>query len=99
MSAWAIFSMMGFYPDCPGSPYYTFTLPRFDEVKISLDPEFWGKKELNLQIKGNVEHSEKGTPAGYIRSINAGGKTSAYRISHRALIDAGTISFTTKKQQ
>ncbi|MDE6038414.1 MAG: GH92 family glycosyl hydrolase, partial [Paramuribaculum sp.] len=22
MSAWAVFSMMGFYPDCPGEPYY-----------------------------------------------------------------------------
>ena len=27
MSAWAVFSMMGFYPDCPGVPEYTLTDP------------------------------------------------------------------------
>ena len=34
MSAWAVFSMMGFYPDCPGSPSYTLTTPRFDRVEL-----------------------------------------------------------------
>ena len=36
MSAWAIFSMIGFYPDCPGEPGYTLTSPVFD--KITLHP-------------------------------------------------------------
>ena len=43
MSAWAIFSMMGLYPDCPGVPEYTLTTPTFDEVTIKLDPEYWVK--------------------------------------------------------
>ena len=34
MSAWAVFSMMGLYPDCPGEPYYTLTAPTFDRVEI-----------------------------------------------------------------
>ena len=34
MSAWAVFAMMGFYPDCPGQPYYTLFSPVFDEVRI-----------------------------------------------------------------
>ena len=34
MSAWAVFSMMGFYPDCPGHPSYTLTAPRFDRVEL-----------------------------------------------------------------
>lgn len=34
MSAWAVFSMIGLYPDCPGEPYYTLTSPRFDRVEI-----------------------------------------------------------------
>lgn len=38
MSAWAVFSMMGFYPDCPGEPAYMLTTPRFDKVEISIDP-------------------------------------------------------------
>ena len=34
MSAWAVFSMMGLYPDCPGEPAYTLTTPTFDKVVI-----------------------------------------------------------------
>ena len=34
MSAWAVFSMMGLYPDCPGEPYYTLCTPVFDTVEI-----------------------------------------------------------------
>ena len=35
MSAWAVFSMMGVYPDCPGVPKYTFTTPTFDKIEIA----------------------------------------------------------------
>ena len=34
MSAWAVFSMMGIYPDCPGHPSYTLTAPRFNKVEL-----------------------------------------------------------------
>ena len=34
MSAWAVFSMMGIYPDCPGEPSYTLTAPRFDRIEL-----------------------------------------------------------------
>lgn len=52
MSAWAIFSMMGFYPDCPGVPEYTLTTPTFDKVTVQLDPKYWGKKELVIKKEG-----------------------------------------------
>ena len=35
MSAWAVFSMMGLYPDCPAEPFYTLTTPTFDKVRIT----------------------------------------------------------------
>ena len=52
MSAWAVFSMMGFYPDCPGNPSYTLTSPRFDRIKIQLDPDLSGGKAGLTIIKG-----------------------------------------------
>ena len=52
MSTWAIFSMMGFYPDCPGVPEYTLTTPTFDKVTVQLDPNYWGKKELVIKKEG-----------------------------------------------
>ena len=36
MSAWLVFSMMGFYPVCPGTPYYILGAPSFNELTISL---------------------------------------------------------------
>ena len=53
MSAWAVFSMMGFYPDCPGNPSYTLTSPRFETVEIQLDPSICGGKDRLTIIKGH----------------------------------------------
>ena len=36
MSAWLVFSMMGFYPVCPGTPYYIIGAPSFGKVTLSL---------------------------------------------------------------
>ena len=63
MSAWAVFSMMGFYPDCPGDPSYTLTMPRFDRVEITLDPRFCdGHDRLVItkgrHMKGRVSHND-----------------------------------------
>lgn len=81
MSAWAVFSMVGFYPDCPGDPSYTLTLPVFDRVEIDLS----GGKTLT------VEKSAKARPAkGTIARID-GRKVSQYRLSHDALVNARTI--------
>jgi predicted alpha-1,2-mannosidase len=37
MSAWYVFSAMGFYPVCPGSPYYSLGEPLFKSTKINLE--------------------------------------------------------------
>ncbi len=85
MSAWAIFSMMGFYPDCPGVPEYTLTTPTFDKVVIKLDPKYWGKDELTIQKEGKGD---------YIQEIKLDGKKySKYLISHKDLIKANEITF------
>jgi predicted alpha-1,2-mannosidase len=63
MSAWAVFSMMGFYPDCPGSPTYTLTMPRFDRIEITLDPAYNnGRDRLVItkgkHMKGRISHAK-----------------------------------------
>ncbi len=53
MSAWAVFSMMGFYPDCPGNPSYTLTAPRFETIEIQLEPTICnGKDRLTIRQGG-----------------------------------------------
>ena len=88
MSSWAIFSMMGFYPDCPGVPEYTLTTPTFDKITIKLDPAYWGTDKLVIRKEGGD---------GYIDHIRLGGKKySKYRLTHEDLIHAGEITFVCK---
>lgn len=83
MSAWAVFTMMGFYPDCPGEPAYTLTAPVFDRVEIDT-----ARGELVIE-------AERSAPdAGYIRRMTLGGKPLAsYRISHDELLGGGHLKF------
>ena len=88
MSSWAIFSMMGFYPDCPGVPEYTLTTPTFDKITIKLDPAYWGTDKLVIRKEGGD---------GYIDQIRLNGKKySKYRLTHKDLIHAGEITFVCK---
>lgn len=73
MSAWAVFSMMGIYPDCPGEPYYIITTPRFESVEIDTSH---GTIVIECQGEGD-----------YIESIKLGNKSiNRYRISHDELM-------------
>ena len=74
MSTWAVFSMMGIYPDCPGEPYYTITTPRFERVEIDTDH---GTIVISTEGEGNR-----------IKGITLGGKSAGYRISHAELVKA-----------
>ena len=89
MSAWAIFSMMGFYPDCPGEPYYTLTAPLFDEVEIDVAD---GK---TIQITTERPSED----AIFIESMTLNGKPlKNYRISHEDLINGEKLNFKLKKR-
>lgn len=90
MSSWAIFSMMGFYPDCPGVPEYTLTLPTFDKVTIKLDPKYYEKDRLVIE----TTNPEVDSP--YVKSVKMCGKECGYRINHNDLVKAGTLTFTRK---
>lgn len=78
MSAWAVFSMMGLYPDCPGQPYYTLTTPRFDRVEIETT-----HGTVAIECEGQGDR---------IKEIWMGGKRcDTYRISHSDLIENGGL--------
>lgn len=85
MSAWAVFSMMGIYPDCPATPYYTITTPQFDKVSIATQQ---GHTTLITHRPDSNSH--------YIDHISLNGKRCGYRITHHDLM-GGTIKITTKK--
>lgn len=91
MSAWAIFNMIGFYPDCPGEPAYTLTSPVFDKVTIQLDKSVWGTDKLIIETERPHVNST------IIKSMEMRGKPlNRYRISHEELLKAGKIKFVLK---
>ncbi len=89
LSAWLLYSMMGLYPDCPGSPLYTLTSPVFDRVTIQLDPKYYPGRELIIETVNNNgdEHLR-------IDKIEWNGKRHrSYFIDHNELVKGGTLRF------
>lgn len=92
MSAWALFSMMGFYPNCPGDPTYILTAPVFDKVTITLQPEFYSQPQLVISAPGAT-----GTTA-RVQKVTLGGKAlKSYIVNHADLVGAGEMTFSFDK--
>jgi predicted alpha-1,2-mannosidase len=84
MSAWAVWSTIGFYPANPANGEYIFGSPMFDEVKIKLPSD----KEMVIKTKNNAKDHP------YIQSVTLNGKpyTKTY-ITHATLLDGGVLEF------
>jgi len=84
MSAWLVFSMMGFYPVCPASNQYIITTPAFDEVKIFLpDGKFFLISSVNREKKNK-----------YIRAISKnGGRYNDWFITHEDIMKGSRFTF------
>jgi predicted alpha-1,2-mannosidase len=78
MSAWYIFSALGFYPVCPGSTWYAIGSPMVISAVISLE----NGKKLHLSVKNQ---SEKNV---YIQEITVNGvKYSKNYFDHKTLFN------------
>ena len=91
MSAWAIFSMIGLYPDNPGDPSYTLTTPAFDKVTLHLDPKFYPNGDITIETDRTSPSQQ------YIKSVTIGGKKlNGFRIAHRQLMEGKTLKMQLK---
>lgn len=84
MSAWYMFAAMGFYPVCPGTPYYMLASPSFPSLTLNLE-----NGNVFTVKAGNA--SEKNI---YIQSATLNGKpyTRNY-ITHQDILDGGVMEF------
>lgn len=88
MSAWYLFSALGFYPVCPGSNTYQIGSPLFKEVDVHLDKMIYPG---GLLILKTVNDSDKNI---YIQSIQVDGVD--YKktfLVHDSLVYGKTIMF------
>ncbi len=82
MSAFVVFSMMGFYPVTPGIPSYSIGSPFFETVTIRLQ----NGREFTVQAN-NFSQDNK-----YIQSATLNGTTlEAPEITHEAIMKGGTL--------
>lgn len=89
MSAWYIFSALGFYPVNPADGKYIFGRPLFDEVKINLpNQKTFTVRAKNLS-KDNI----------YIEKVLLNGVAciKGY-ITHQQLLEGGTLEFQMSKK-
>jgi predicted alpha-1,2-mannosidase len=84
MSAWYIFSAMGFYPVNPASGQYVFGAPQLNKITITL-PE---NKKFTIEAK-NLSKQNK-----YVQSVSLNGKPYAQLyINHSDIMNGGTLLF------
>jgi hypothetical protein len=89
MSAWAVFSCMGFYPATPASGYYVLGLPRFERTKLT----FESGKQFEVIAK-NL--SEKNC---FVQSVKLNGKPlERSYITFDEVFNGGTLEFTMTDQ-
>ncbi len=84
MSAWYVFSALGFYPVCPGLPYYALGTPLFEEVTLTLK----NGKQFTIRAE-NVSDTNQ-----YIQSATLNGEPFQRPwIRHQEITAAGSLTF------
>ncbi len=85
MSAWYVFSVLGFYPVCPGNPVYAVGSPCMEGATVELP----GGKPLNIRVVG------AGRKNTCLRSVTFDGKPlDGFFLDHSRLAEGGTLVFT-----
>ncbi len=84
MSAWYLFSAMGFYPVCPGDPVFSIGRPLFNDIRVS------GRGGENFIIKMKNESPENP----YVQRVFLNGKPlRSHFIQYNEIIAGGKLVF------
>lgn len=84
MSAWYIFSTLGFYPVAPGSDQYSLGSPAIDNAVLQLE----NGKTFAIEAKGQGDNNV------YVKKVELNGKPLTRRyITHQEIMDGGKLVF------
>ena len=87
MSAWYIFSALGFYPFHAGSAEYVIGMPLFTRATLHLD----GGKDFVITAKNKTPERI------HVKSVKLNGKPiKDYRLTHQQIMAGGTLEFIMK---
>ncbi|MBQ2460186.1 MAG: glycoside hydrolase family 92 protein, partial [Bacteroidaceae bacterium] len=83
MSAWYVFSSLGFYPVCPGTDQYVLGAPYFPKCVLRV-----GNTTLEISAEGVSDKRR------YVKSVRLNGKELTTRyITHAQLLQGGKLEF------
>ena len=89
MSAWGVFSAMGFYPATPAVGYYVLGLPRFEKTRLT----FENGKQFEVVAKNLSDRNC------YVQSVKLNGKAlERSYITFEEVYNGGTLEFTMTDQ-
>lgn len=90
LSAWLVFSMLGFYPDNPVSGNYVISTPAFNSAIIKLNPKYYTGK--NFVIKTDAKSKNQI----FIKNITLNNKPfKSYFVNHKTLTKGGVLKIKT----
>lgn len=82
MSAWYVFSAVGFYPVCPGDPAYVLGSPIFDKVTITLE----NGRTFVIRARNNSDRNI------YVQSSTLNGKEfTKWFLRHEDIVSGGEL--------
>jgi putative alpha-1,2-mannosidase len=89
MSAWYLFTSLGFYPVAPGSGQYVIGRPFLDGAEIRLE----NGKTFTVKVHKRSDANR------YLGSVHLNGRPlSRTWISHQEILDGGTLEFHMAKE-
>jgi putative alpha-1,2-mannosidase len=86
LSAWYVFSSMGFYPVAPGSNEYQLSSPVFSKVTLKLDKKYYDGNTFVLETNETSD-------MGIYSKVKLNGKDSGTVLKHEDLVKGGKLTF------
>ena len=88
ISAWFVFSALGFFPACPASEYYQLGIPLFDRLTIHSAEKIYPESGFKIEKKA------KNTRQSQLEKIRLNGKTlNGHQILHKQITSGGLLVF------
>lgn len=87
ISAWLVFSALGFYPACPASETYQLGMPLFGKATIHLSNKYYSGKEFIVETRDQLSTN-------LVERVKLNGKRlQQYQINHRQIVVGGKLVF------
>ena len=91
LSAWYVFSAMGFYPGSSGSDEYQLSSPIFSEVELNLNPKYYPGKQFRITLDDPDTYKT-------FNQVELNGKSVPFILMHEDISKGGKLKFSNSEK-